>query len=330
MKITTANYPDFVRNAVITWRKGYERVPLTVKQLYEVIYNEQLNTEHGSMDGFTFAHRKPEGDNYYKAAPSENYTKTLQKYRIGLEAEITWEMRKYDKYREINKALMSLGEATSQKMELDLTHRFTFGDSTSYVDMDGETISTVVGDGFQLFYSAHIVPDSSTTYRNRLANNPVFSRGGLEAAETLFAVQMIDAAGNKIVIKPDTIISTDDPNTCNTIAELLNSMGSPEGAHAGVDNVYKSKYKHIILPYLASTATGARDTTKEKMWMLACVAHTDAICEVSEMPHLISPTPGANSEDFENDDWKFKSAAALAIEIIDPRWIAMSSGDGVA
>ena len=82
----------------------------------------------------------------------------------------------------MSKALRSLGEATRQRMELDLTHRFTFGTATSYTDLDGETVSTTVGDGLALFSASHTVPDSSTTYRNIVANNPVFSRGGLEAA----------------------------------------------------------------------------------------------------------------------------------------------------
>jgi len=330
MKITTANYNDFVKNAEVAFRIGYERVPAAAQQLYDVIMSDKLNTEHGSMDGFTFARRKNEGDNYYKEAPEQNYTKTMQKYRIGLEAEITWEMRRYDKYREMNKALSGLGEATKQRLELDLTHRFTFGTDVSYTDLDGETVSTVVGDALQLFYTAHTVPGSSTQYRNRIANNPVFSKGGLEAAEKLFATQMIDAAGNKIVVRPDTIITSDDPNTVNSVKELLNSTAAPEGAHAGVVNNYKSKYGHVILPYLATDCNGAYDSTKAKYWMLASVAHTDAILEISEAPHMISPSVGSNSEDFENDDWKFKSSSSYAIEVIDPRWIVMSSGTGAA
>jgi len=329
-KITTANYNDFVKNAEVLWREGYQRVPTVAKSLYDVIMSDMLNTEHGSMDGFTFARKKPEGDNYFKQAPSENYTKTMTKYRIGLEAEITWEMRKYDKYREMSKALRSLGEATKQRLELDLTHRFTFGTDTSYTDLDGETVATTVGDAKALFHTGHTVPDSSTTFRNLIANNPVFSKGGLEAAEKLFATQMIDAAGNKIVVRPNTIVTGDDPNTVNSVMELLKSLGDPSGTHAGVENVYKAKYNHVILPYLATDNEGAANSSKEKYWMLADSSHTDAVCEISEMPHMISPSAGSNSEDFENDDWKFKSSASYGIEIVDPKWVVLSKGDGAA
>lgn len=330
MKITSANYPDFVANMQIKWREGFERVPLMAKKLYDVQNNDLLITDHSGIENGGFARRKAEGDNYYKGNPVQNYRKTMTKYRVGEQEEITWEMRKYDKYKKMGDVIKMLGEKVSQRMEIDLSHRLTFGTATTYTDMDGETVSITTGDGLQLFYSLHTVPGSSTTFRNRIANNPAISKGGLEAAELLFSSQMIDTSGGKIVVKPDTIITTDDPNTVNTVLEFLRSTAAPEGAHSGIVNNYKSKYNHIVLPYLATTNVGAYDSTKAKYWMLASVAHTDAVCEISEMPHMIAPAAGQNSEEFDNDDWKFKGSAAYGIEIIDPRWIVMSSGDGTA
>lgn len=330
MKINTTTFNDFVKNALVKWREGFSRVPLVAKSLYDVSMSDELTSEHSSMDGFTFARRKPESDDYFKQNPTQNYSKTMTKYRIGIAADITWEMRKYDKYREISKVLSGLGEEVAQRMELDLTHRLTFATATSYTDMDGETVSTTVGDGLALLSTAHTVRGSSTTYRNRIANNPAFSRSGLEAGEKLFATQMIDSNGNKVVVKPDTIITTDDPSTTNTVKEFLNSTASPAVSNSGVVNVYESKYKHLVLPYLATTGVGAYDSTKDTLWFLANVGHTDAVCEISEMPHMVSPSPGGNGEDFDNDDWKFKASAAYGIEIVDPKWIVGSTGDSAA
>lgn len=335
MKINIQTFNDFVKNAQVMWRKGYERVNGNAKQLYEVVNNQLYTTEHSSLDGFTFARRKDESDNYYKENPVQNYSKIITKYRVGLEAEITWEMRTYDKYREIKRVLTGLGEATAQRMELDLTHRFTFGWATSYTDLDGTTVATTVGDGLALFSASHTVQGSATTYRNYVANNPAFSRTALEGAETLFSSQMIDSQGNKVVVKPDTIVSSDDPNTVNTIKEFLKSTARPDAVQAnpynsGTENVYRSKYRHVELPYLATTATGAYDSTKAKYFFLVAIAHTDAIVEISENPHMVSPSVGSNAEDFDNDDWKFKSSAAYGIEIVDPKFIVGSKGDGQA
>ena len=136
-KINSTTFNDFVKNPKVSWRQGFERVPLLAKQLYDVRASDELTTDHSSMDGFSFARRKTEGDNYYQQNPVQNYSKTMTKYRVGLEAVITWEMRKYDKYREMSRVLSGLGEEVAQRMEIDLTHRLTFATSTSYVDMDG-------------------------------------------------------------------------------------------------------------------------------------------------------------------------------------------------
>ena len=327
MKINVSTFNDMVKLGEVLWRKGYERVNLVAKQVYDVRQSNLLTTEHSSMDGFTFARRKEEGDDYFQENPTQNYAKTMTKYRVGKQATITWEMRKYDKYREISRVLMGLGADSAQRMELDLTHRLTFATATAYTDFDGISVTTTVGDGLALLSTAHTVTGSSTTFRNRVANNPAFSRSGLEAAETLFATQMIDSNASKIVVRPDTIITAQDPSTENTVREFLNSTASLATSNSGNVNVYQGKYRHLVLPYLATTSTGARDSTKEALWYLAALSHTDAVLEISEMPHMIAPSPGGNGEDFDNDDWKFKGSAAYGIEIIDPKWIVGSTGD---
>lgn len=327
MKINSTTFNDFTRNALIEWHKGYERVALVAKQIFDVRSSDKETSDHSSLDGFTFARRKTQGDNYFQDSPTQNYSKTMTKYRVGLEAIITWEMRKYDKYREMSRVLSGLGEATAQRLELDLTHRLTFANATSYVDMDGTTVTTTVGDGLALLSTAHTVKGSSTTFRNRVANNPAFSRSGVEAAEKLFATQMIDSSGNKIVVTPDTIITSNDPSVVNTVREFLNSTASPAVSNPGVVNVYQGKFKHLVLPYLSTTNSGAHDSTKESLWFLVSLSHSDALCEISEMPHMISPSAGGNAEDFDNDDWKFKSSAAYGIEIVDPKFLCGSLGD---
>lgn len=330
MKINTASYNDFVKNALVMWRKGYERTPMRAKQLFDVSFNQRLTTEHSSLDGFTYARVITESDDYREENPTQNYSKIMTKYRIGLKATITWKMRTYDQYTEIRKKLSNMGEAASQRMDLDLTHRLTFGTATSYVDMDGRTVTTTVGDGLALFSTAHTVRGASTTYRNIVANNPIFSKGGLESAEELFAQQMIDSNGKKVVVNPDTIVSSNDPNTVNEIRTHLSSTAAPAAQNSGVVNVNQSAYNHVILPLLATDNEGGRDSSKEKYWMLADVSHTDALLEISEMPHMVSPSPGSNSEDFDNDDWGFKTSAAYGIEITDPKWIVLSKGNGDA
>lgn len=321
--ISTSQFNDLVKNAKVMWREGFDRVAPAARTLYDISSTDVKTSEHSQLDGYTFAKRKQEGQNYAYGSIVQGYTLNLSQTRIGLMDAVTWEMRKFDKYREIDKKMRNLGEATAQRMELDLTHLFTFGMSaSSYTNVDGETVTTTSADGQNIFDTDHTITGASTTFSNKITN--AFSRAGLEAAETKF-VTFADNSGNKVIVKPNTIVTTDDPALVNAVAEFLKSTQRPDNANNAA-NVYSGKYTHLVLPYLSTTAAGAYDATIKNYWMLADTTHTDAICEISEEPNLVTPTAGGNGADFETDDWKFKSAACYDYGVLGYSWIVGSTG----
>lgn len=321
--ITTAQFNDFVKNARVSWRDGYNRVDDSVTQLYDVSDTDFQTSEHSQIDGYAYARRKAEGGQTPRGNLKQGYSVTLNQTVIALEDTITWEMRKFDRYREINKLLTGMGEAAAQRYILDLTHQFTFGNATSYTNMDGETISTAVGDGLALFSASHTVTDGSgNVFSNLVSGGPAFSKSGLEAAELLFT-KMINMNSVKVIVKPDTIITSDDPATVNAVKEFLTSTGYPDSAERG-DNVYKGKYKHIILPLLATDSTGAYNSSKAHWWFLAALNHKDAICEVAEAPHLVMPKPFSNLDDEGTRDWTTQTFATYDYAVLDPKWIVAS------
>ena len=295
--------------------------------LYDIVPNENLTSEHSHIDSPGFARRKDQGGSYVVGSPRQGYTLNLTKSRIGLMDSVTWEMRKYDKYREIEKKMRGLGESTAMRIELDLTHLFTFGlQGASYTNMDGETVDTVTGDAVAIFSNSHTVTGSSTTVDN-LNGTQAFNRTGLELAERLF-VNMVNMNDVKVVPKPDTIISSDEPAVVNLVGEFLRSQSAPDTAERA-ENVYKGKYKHLVLPLLATTNLGAPTSTGRFYWMLADMKHKDALLEFSEMPTFTAPNPGNNGEDFDTDDWKFKSSASYAYGILDYKWVVGSPATSV-
>lgn len=320
--ITTAQFNDLVKNALVKWREGYERVTPAARQMYDVVTTGVQTSEHSQIDGPGFARRKQEGQRYAIGDPVQGYSLKLTQARIGFMESVTWEMRKFDKYREIDKVMRRLGETTAQRMELDLTHQLTFGIAgSSYTNIDGETVSTTSSDGVAIFSASHTMKGATGNISNLITAK--FSRAGLEAAEQAFTL-MRNNAGVKVVVKPDTIISSDDPATVNAIQEFLKSTGAPDTADRA-DNVYKAKYKHLILPYLATDANGNPDSNKVGYWFLADLAHTDAILEIAENPTFTAPKVGGNGEDFLTDDWSFKSSATYDYGFADFKFIVGSN-----
>jgi hypothetical protein len=321
--ILTTQFNDVVKNAKVQWREGFMSVPKAARQMYDVTSTDVMTSEHSIIDGYGFAKRKQQGQNYTYGSIKQGYTLNLSQTRIGLMDAITWEMRKFDKYREIDKKMRALGETTAKRIELDLTHLFTFGMSAaSYTNMDGETVATTSADGQNIFDTDHTITGGTDTYSNLITT--AFSRAGLEEAENKFNT-FVDNNGNIVLVEPDTIITGRNVTIQNSVKEFLKSTLVPDEANNAV-NVYSGKYKHLVLPFLGTTAAGAPTTSYDNYWMLADLKHKDALCEISEEPTFVAPTIGGNGEDFETDDWKFKSSACYDYGVLDFKWIVGSTG----
>lgn len=235
-----------------------------------------------------------------------------------------------NKYPEVVSRLEGLGKQMANRLDLDLSHRITFAASTSYTDMDGETVDVSTGETTTtaLADSTHDLRGTTTTYRNILANNPRLSKGALEGMERLMAEETLNQFGEKVTMPFDILFTTDDPNTINTAREYLQSTADVEGAHSGIVNVYASKYRHVILPRVATDANGIPSSTYRYYWGIASSAYSTLYLGVWEEPHLKMPADLNAGEDFATDDWNFGSRAGYGICVVNAAWIKISKGDG--
>ncbi len=335
MEMTTISFSDFVKLADVLWIKSAAAVRNAmldsglVKRL-AISKNTGNTREFSEIDENEYLSYKAEGDQASRATVQQGYTKTMTAYRQAENFGITWEMRNHNKYPEVVSRITSNAQKGWKTIDLDLSHRLTFGASTSYTDRDGRTIDVSTGDGYALFYSAHTLKGSTTTFRNILANNPKLSKGALESMERLCVEETYNQLGEKKTIEFDILWTTDDPNTVNVAKEYLNSTASPEAANSGVTNVYSGKYKHVVLPRVATDANGATDTDKRYYWGIASSSNSSFYCGIWEEPHMIPPQANANSEDVQTDDWEFRVRGEWGITVVGASFIKMSKGDGSA
>ena len=337
MELNTVSLGDMVKLADVIWHKGYGSVNQAMLNsgMVQKVNIPQMtgNTrEFSSVDTNEYLTYKAESDQAARGQIQQGYSATMTAFRVAENIGISYEMRTQNKYPEVVRRLTSAGKKGANTMDLDLSHRLTFGTSTSYTDRDGRTIDVTTGASTsqQLFDTNHPLKGSSTTYRNRLANNPRLSKGALEGMERLVTEETYNALGEKMAATFDILWTTDDPNTVNTAREYLRSTAAPEAAHAGVTNVYSGKYKHVVLPRVATDAVGAPDSTKRYYWGIASSQNSTFYCGVWEAPHLIPPAANANSEDVQTDDWEFRNRAGYGIAVVEGMWIKFSSGDGTA
>jgi hypothetical protein len=324
--ISFSGMTDLVRKEWVTTQNMEKPV---AKQIYitSSIAKGNGNTKrYDEVDTQTYAKIKREAEAVSKASVGIGYNVTMTKKRIGMEIDITQEMRDENRYPEVGSLITNLTHFCPQRIELDATHRLTFGTATSYTDMDGETISTVGGDGLAIFSASHTLKYSASTWNNIVSGNPIFSRGALEAAELITTTDILSNFGEKRVMDFNTIITGNDPTTVNQVKQFLNSVSDVDQNNSGVMNVYMNKYKHLVLPQLATTATGAVDSTKRKYWFLAALGQgmngLQAYYGEWEAPNM-KPT-GGNMENPHTDVWSYGTRAGYGFVFVSGRGIVGS------
>lgn len=324
MELSVAGLNDLVKNAVILWEKTVDALPTPARSsglfdVFAVGENSGDTRDVSEIDLEQYASLKLESEQAKRAAVQQGYSKTLKVKRIAKDIGISYELRKYNKYPEVVARLTNLASLFTNRLELELSHRLGFAASTSMTDKDGATVTLTVGDGFQLAYAAHTLAGSPTTFTNIVAGAPQLSRGALELAERLAVENTYNHLGEKSEMTFDILFTTDDPNLVNTAREYLQSTAEISAPNAGVVNVYKGKFRHVVLPRLATTAAGAVDTTKKLYWGIASsvgVMQNGIKCGIWEEGHLKLPTPSSNAEEFSTDDINFGVRGGIGIDAL--------------
>lgn len=336
MELNIVSLADLTANTMILFESVFEsgRREARDSGLFKVSTipdNSGDTRKFNQVDSEEFATKKGEGVAAGRQAVTLGYSKIGTLKRIGKDIGITHEMRKYNKYPEVIAALTGLGRLCPNRMDLDMTHRLTFGFATTYTDMDADSVDIALGDTLALFSAAHTLKQDAGTFRNALANNPAVSRAGLEAMEKQIVENSMNNYGEKKTMNFDVIWTSDNPETINLVRELLQSTASiSDNKNSGVTNVYQGKYRHVVLPYLATDKDGSVDAAKATYWGLASSQNSQAHLAVSEEPYLKSYTDTPSGEDFNKDTYEFGTRAGYFVCVVTGEWIHGSKGDGTA
>lgn len=323
--ISFAEATDLVRR---TWLKENEMPVRNAAQL--VIVDNIGGGKGGSKrykeyDTDTFADEKAEGANSKKSKMGMGYHKDLIAKTYSKQIDITIEMRQLSLTSEITSAITNLSGFCERRMDLDVTHMLTFANATSYVNMNGTTVTNTTGDDLAILSSVHKLAFSSDTYSNIVSGNPVFSQGAFEAAKLIASKQILNNFGEKRTKNFNTIVTGEDPSTVRAVKQLLQSTADVDAAQSGVTNVYAGAMRHVILPYLDTTATGANDATKRRWWFLVAsgqgIMGWQAYLGIWMNPEYRTPNAGNNSEDINNYNWTYSTIDMHGVCAVSPKGI---------
>lgn len=267
--------------------------------LYDLKSTSELREEFGGVpSGSGFAASFSELEDLPQTSDVEGDYITSQLRSVGFLRTITGDFLRYNKYPKLKEILTKKSNLLFSRMALDATHKFTFATSATYNDMTGRTINNYGADGLALAHDTHVLNNGDSFDNQLVAVSNVagrFSEATWEDAENLSA-DFLDHAGKLVTVNLNTVLTTHDANTRNTVKRLNQQHGQVSVANTTNQvlndlNPYQGTLNHIILPYLATNAAGNRDSSKNRWWfgIDSMVAKENLKCRVGLAPTMFEP-----------------------------------------
>lgn len=283
------------------------------------------------IDRERFAEQKVEGQASAQRAFSQGYYKDIKRKTISITKKVTGEEYQALEAHKLSGFAMQTSQDVIDKIELDMRNFLGYAVAgTSYTDNGGFTIDLTVGDGLSLFSTAHTLKQSSTTYSNILSGAPSLTNTSLEQGEDFFAYNVMDNYGQRMSIKPDTLIISRKAIMQNRADRIFNST-SPESiagtanSNAGVKNTYRNKYQVLVIEFDVD-ALNVTDSTKSYYWFLAALNGSVDSGMRLQAYYISWLSPMVAPAEVKQDEWylSYTARSAYGIGAVSGRGIVVS------
>lgn len=332
-----SSFAELVANIQIEYHRAYEdwvQKHSKMKMFYQLRYKgPNAGTDFTcseSIVGSGVAHETDENAEPYIGDFSHGYSKNVTVRERTFSLAITRFVLYHTQYPDqLMRAVRDGAIACAKRLEYDMAMPFTYSTSTAVTNIDARSVDVSAGDGLSFANAAHTLLNSSTTYRNRVTNDPQISPGSLEIAENLFSQQMYDNNGQSIDIVPDTIVVGSDSTTLNVALRITMSDAPTDAANSGVWNAYKGKYRVVQASSIDRTfSVGGKgftvDTTKSKQWMLVDSTNSGLYLFITEYPTIEAPTEANGGIAYLTKQRTWIARSTYESKALDPRFAVIS------
>lgn len=312
----TLSWSDLTKLSPTVWREG-AKVGIEelrpVADLYDSDDLDQFNRDYGNIADSGFGHSLSENSDYITRVNNQGDTLSVSVVKRGDAQTITEDLVDGLKYREIRAKLTGLGMSLFRTAARDGTHvGYTFGFSSSYTDMDGNTITNAVAKGSEaLWANTHTMADAST-FDNLQADTPI-GEANLRSLQDL-TTAFVDENGQKVSWKTGVkfLVHGDDTGMSHAAMRLTEQDWNYSSTNRDM-NVFRGAYKDMTLFYLDTLADGSIDSTKGKYYF---IVNQNLLMESAIMAWHTRPTPRGPFEDSYNGGMLYRSKARYDIGFI--------------
>ncbi len=260
------------------------------------------------------------GIGFYK----DIFMKTVALEQIMSDEAYTYEEPR-DGWNALSLIVKALAETPMNRMYLDMTQQaFTFAQSPTYVDMDGQIVDNTTGDGRSLANAAHLLAHVPATYTN-IGPAVLFSKSALKIDERIARNNTLDNFGKRTIVRMTHIWYTGDSENKEEILQFIKSTTDNTQQNPEVKNTYYGLYQPLELQLIDTDVQGDPDATKSNFWGIIGLSGSfvdgnrfSGIIGMWERPRLKPfPTGTNNAYDFSRDALKWAARARYGIGFLD-------------
>lgn len=256
------------------------------------------------------------------------FMKTIALEQVMSDEAYTYEEPR-DGWNALTLIVKALADTTISRMYLDLTQQaFTFAQSPSYIDMDGQIVDNTTGDGEALASAAHLLAHVPATYTN-IGPAVLFSKSAVKIDERIARNNTLDNFGKRAIVNLTHIWFTGDSENKEEILQFIKSRTDNTQNNSEVVNTYFGVFKPLELQLIDTDVQGDPDATKSNYWGLIGLDGNlldgnrfSGIVGIWEYPRL-KPFPNGsnNAVDFSRDALKWASRTRYGIGFLDGQHI---------
>jgi len=310
---------DIRKNGLVSWHKGAQVNMAKIQGIRSLFWEKgaaEYTEEHSSFDESGFGSKTGDGEDYKLTQDTQGDTQNFTQQKRTARKKITEDLLEFSKYPEVDRKLRAVGGKLWRGYALDLAHRFTFAFDTTYDDRDGEAVATTGGDAAALCADTHTL-NSGDSFDNKITAR--LSEGASESAEDLFDA-VINHNGDLVHPSADTLVTGTHAATRHVAMRLTKQPMQLDTDFNNI-SVYAGELRHVVVPYLATTADGAKNTAKSRFWFLIDSSLKDNLMSVVRR----FPNPERPTVDPDNNSVQFKAKMWYDIGHLDATFIVGSN-----
>lgn len=268
MAFTTSDYTTLTQklNNVFNETMVQELEGVIGKQIYQFVntdwqvWNDLILNAVPGISGIA------EGQELPTVSSAEGDSKSVTQKRFGAKVSVTKDMRKFERYDQMQSLVKSSVTTSLNKLDQSLADLMLNGfSSTAYVDVFGYSQATTSSDGVALFSASHTNNINSNTARNLIRDNaangstvnPTLARDPVFQAIS-DALNYKDPQGNNMPVHLDTMYVS--PTNADLAERIVYSTGVATTPNVDV-NPIKGRVKNVYVWSKLTTSGQGTDTS---------------------------------------------------------------------